>query len=293
MNPIVSARAVKSVASFSCLAATAFLAACANMYSGPPTLSKERIHEIVASPDRTEADRTNDIRRKPEDMLAFIGVRPGMVALDISSGGGYTTELIARAVGPTGRVYGQSQPRDPAKPPPTPAAPEGQSAPAATPAAPPAPAPAAAPMTPVQRLAVRSKNPAAGNMIGVAQKFDNPVPPEVASGGLDLVTLMFNYHDLGFLGVGREQMNRAVFAALKPGGIYVIADHSGRPGTGISESGTLHRVEEAFVIKEVEEAGFKLVARGDFLRNPADPRDKNTPEPPMPKDEFALKFVKP
>jgi predicted methyltransferase len=293
MNPTIPARTLKSVISLSCFAATALLAACANMGAAQPTLSKERIHEIVSSPDRTEADRTNDIRRKPEDMLAFIGVKPGMVALDIASGGGYTTELIARAVGPTGRVYGQSQPRDPAKPPPAPAAPEGQSAPAAKPVAPPTPAPAAAPMTSAQRLAVRSKNPAAGNMIAVAQKFDNPVPAEVASNGLDLVTLMFNYHDLGFLGVGREQMNRAVFAALKPGGIYIVADHSGRPGTGISESGTLHRVEEAFVIKEVEEAGFKLAERGDFLRNPSDPRDKNTPEPPMPKDEFVLKFVKP
>jgi predicted methyltransferase len=84
-----------------------------------------------------------------------------------------------------------------------------------------------------------------------------------------------------------------VYAALKPGGIYVIADHSGRPGTGISESGTLHRIEEAFLRKEVEAAGFKFVAEGGFLRNPADPRDKETPDPPMPKDEFVLKFVKP
>ena len=74
---------------------------------------------------------------------------------------------------------------------------------------------------------------------------------------------------------------------------YVIADHSGRPGTGISEAGTVHRVEEAFVRKEVEAAGFKLAAEGDFLRNPNDPRDKNTPDPPQPKDEFVLKFVKP
>ena len=55
----------------------------------------------------------------------------------------------------------------------------------------------------------------------------------------------------------------------------------------------LHRIEEAFVKQEVEAAGFRLVAQGNFLRNPADPRDRNTPEPPMPKDEFVLKFVKP
>jgi predicted methyltransferase len=115
----------------------------------------------------------------------------------------------------------------------------------------------------------------------------------LASEQIDLVTLMFNYHDLGHLGVDRAAMNRAVFRALKPGGLYVIADHAGRPGTGISESGTLHRIEEAFLRREVEAAGFSLVEEGNFLRNPNDPRDKNTPDPPQPKDEFVLKFVRP
>ena len=87
---------------------------------------------------------------------------------------------------------------------------------------------------------------------------------------------------------------RAVFRALKPGGLYVIADHAGRPGTGISESGTLHRIEEAFLRQEVEAAGFRLSGgRERSLRNPNDPRDKNTPDPPQPKDEFVLKFVRP
>jgi predicted methyltransferase len=126
----------------------------------------------------------------------------------------------------------------------------------------------------------------------VTRPFEDAVPPEL-TGRLDLVTLIFNYHDLGHLGVDRAQMNRAAFRGLKPGGMYVIADHAGRAGTGISESGTLHRVEEEFVVREVEAAGFRLAARGDFLRNPADPRDRNTPEPAMPKDEFVLRFVKP
>lgn len=302
----IDAAVVPTGRSIAMLAAMLLLGACANTgtgtaaSSGAAPLSKERIAEILASPDRSAADRTNDIRRKPAEMLAFIGVRPGMVALDVSAGGGYTTELIARAVGPTGRVYGQSTPQNPDRAPPAPAAPEGASHPAAlagsAPPPPVAPAPAsprAAPPTSAQRLAERAKNPAAGNIIAVERNFENPVPADAASNGLDLVTLMFNYHDLGFLGVSREQMNRAVFAALKPGGMYVIADHSGRAGTGISESGTLHRVEEAFVRKEVEAAGFKLAGEGNFLRNPSDPRDKNTPDPPQPKDEFVLKFVKP
>jgi predicted methyltransferase len=227
------------------------LAGCAT------TLSADRVAAIVASPERSAADRTNDVRRKPAEILNFIGLRPGSVALDVSAGRGYTTELIARAVGPQGKVYGQTQ--------------------AATPAA----------------LTERSRNPATSNIVPVVRPFNDPVPPEVANGGLDLVTLMFNYHDFGSMGVDRARLNRAIFNALKGGGSYVIADHSGRAGTGIAESGTLHRVEEAFVIAEVTAAGFRLAASGNFLRNPADPRDRETPEPPMPKDEFVLKFVKP
>ena len=142
-------------------------------------------------------------------------------------------------------------------------------------------------------LAERAKNPAAANLVAVLAPYGNPVPAGMASQSFDLVTLMFNYHDFGHMGIDRAAMNRAIFAALKPGGIYVIGDHAGRPGTGISESGTLHRVEEDFVVREVEAAGFKLAQRGDFLRNPNDPRDRNEPDPPMPKDEFVVKFVKP
>ncbi len=252
---------------------------------GCASLSQDQITQIVASPDRSAADKTNDVRRKPEQMLAFIGIKPGMVALDLSAGGGYTTELLARAVGPNGRVYGQSAPRPaPGAPARLPVAPEGGAAPAA---------PATPRPTSPQALEARAKNPAVSHIVAVVRPFEAPVPSELAAGGLDVVTLMFNYHDLGHMGVDRARMNQAVFAALKPGGIYVIADHSGRPGTGISEAGTLHRIEEAFLIKEIEASGMKFLAQGNFLRNPADPRDKNTPNPPMPKDEFVVKFVKP
>ena len=271
----------------------------ASAQQSPPPLTKEQIAEIVASPDRSAADRTNDLRRKPEQMLVFIGIRPGITAFDLSAAGGYTTELLARAIGPSGIVYGQSRPRDPSRAPTPPAAPEGNShptaasaaAPAATPAAP-AGAPRPSPDALADRdSALRNAGIKAAPITAVVRPFEDPIPPELAA--FDLVTLMFNYHDLGHLGVDRAAMNRAVFQALKPGGFYVIADHSGRPGTGISEAGTLHRVEEAFLRKEVEAAGFKLAAEGDFLRNPNDPRDKNTPDPPQPKDEFVLKFVKP
>lgn len=248
------------------------LSACVSMNATPSAslnadvLTRERIAEILASPDRSAADRSNDLRRKPDQMLTFIGIRPGMVVLDLSAGGGYTTELLARAVGPAGRVYGQSRPLS--------APPSGR------------------PSSP-QALALRARNSALTNLIPVVRPFEDPIPPEIASGGLDLVTFMFNYHDLGHMGADRARMNQAVFAALKSGGLYVIADHSGRPGTGISEAGTLHRIEEAFLRQEVEAAGFQQVDQGNFLRNPSDPRDKNIPEPAQAKDEFVLKFVKP
>jgi len=239
------------------LGVLATVTACANKPDAAAVYWQERLAAIVASPDRSAADRTNDVRRKPEQMLAFIGVRQGMVALDLSAGGGYTTELLARTVDPGGRVYAQ------------------------------------VPRAPSDGLKTRMTKPALENASIVAQPFERPAPAEVAASGIDIVTIMFNYHDLGHLKVDRERMNKAVFAALKPGGIYVVADHSGRAGTGISESGTLHRVEEAFVREEVERAGFRLLAAGAFLRNPNDPRDRETPDPAQPKDEFVLKFVKP
>lgn len=215
-------------------------------------LSGEQIGRLLADPGRSNADRTNDVRRKPAEMLAFIGIRPGMRALDVSAGGGYTSELIARAVGDKGTVYAES----------------------------PKPSP--------RLLERRSLVP---SLVVVARPLDDPAPPEATN--LDLVTLMFNYHDLGHLGIDRARLNRAVFAALKPGGMYVIADHAGRPRTGVSESGTLHRIEESFLRREVEAAGFRLAEEGKFLRNPNDPRDRETPDPPQPKDEFVLKFVRP
>ncbi len=246
------------------------------------SLANDRIAAIVANPQRSDADRAADVRRKPAETLAFTGVRPGMIALDISAARGYTTELMARAVGPDGKVYAQNAPRNANRV--APAQAEGASVP-------PAPVSTAGPAATPVTLAERAQR--LTQIVPVMRSFDDPVPPEVANGALDIVTLMFNYHDFGHLGVDRVRMNRAVYAALKSGGVYVIADHTGRSGTGISESGTLHRVEEAFVVQEVEAAGLRLADRGNFLRNPEDPRDRNTPVPAMAKDGFVLKFIKP
>ena len=167
--------------------------------------------------------------------------------------------------GPSGAVYGQSRPRDPSRPPTPPAAAEGNSNPTATPSPPPGIASHCA--TAVIRGVGRSRQgvhraPASRPRRSPlsAGRSTDPVPPELATDRFDLVTLMFNYHDLGHLGIDRAAMNRAVFQALKRGGFYVIADHSGRPGTGISEAGTLHRIEETFLRSQVEAAGFNRLA---------------------------------
>ena len=107
------------------------------------------------------------------------------------------------------------------------------------------------------------------------------------------MTFFFAYHDTAFMPVDRAKMNRALFDALKPGGMLVVADHAALPGAGVSVVKTLHRIEESTLRSEIEAAGFKLVAEGDFLRNPADLRDAIVFRPQTPVDEFVLKFQKP
>src|SRR4029077_11101881 len=157
-------------------------------------LSSEKIARIVASPDRSAADRTNDLRRKPEQMLGFIGIRPGIVALDLSAAGGYTTELLARAAGPSGTVYGQSQPRDPSRTPTPPPTPEGNSNPTATPStasALPTSAPRPSPVALSERDSkLRSAGVPAAPIVAISRPFADPVPPELAAERIDLVTLM-------------------------------------------------------------------------------------------------------
>ena len=129
------------------------------------------------------------------------------------------------------------------------------------------------------------------NVVHVVRDFDDPIPPDVS--GLDLITFFFAYHDITYMEVDRSAMNQKMFAALKPGGFLIIADHSAKAGAGISVAKTLHRVEESIVRQELEAAGFKLVEEGNFLRNPEDPREAAVFRPRVPNDEFVLKYQKP
>jgi predicted methyltransferase len=129
------------------------------------------------------------------------------------------------------------------------------------------------------------------NLIVVERSFEDPVPPNAPP--LDLITIVNNYHDISYLPVDRAKMNARLFAALKPGGHLVVVDHSGRPGTGIAEGKTLHRIDEAVVRDELKAAGFALESEGQFLRNPNDTRTESSNDPKEPTDKFALRFVKP
>ena len=215
---------------------------------------------IVNAQNRMETDRALDQRRQPEKLLAFYDVRPGMHVLDMGASAGYNAELLARAVGEDGIVYAQNSP-------------------------------AFLQNIVKGRLAERMKRGTMGNVVPLAREFDDPVPDDLKN--LDLVTFNFVYHDTVHLGVDRAKMNRAIFNALKPGGVYIVADHSAQPGAGTGVTKSLHRIEESVLRKEVEAAGFRYVGSADFLRNPSDPRDVTVFKNTVPNDEFVLKFVKP
>jgi predicted methyltransferase len=215
---------------------------------------------IVAAPDRAEADRAADSRRKPALLLAFTGVKSGMKVLDMETSSGYSAELLARAVGPTGAIYAQDSA-------------------------------AVIERFVKDKFDIRAKKPVMKNVVHVIRDFDDPIPPDVSN--LDLITFFFAYHDITYMPVDRAVMNKKMFEALKPGGLLVITDHSAKSGEGISVAKTLHRIEEKVVREEIEAAGFKLVAEADFLRNPADPREERVFQPKIPVDEFVLKYRKP
>jgi predicted methyltransferase len=183
-----------------------------------------------------------------------------MKVLDMEASAGYSTELLARAVGPSGIVYAQDSA-------------------------------AVIERFVKDKFDIRAKKPVMKNVVHVIRNFDDPIPPDV--GGLDLITFFFAYHDITYMEVDRAAMNAKMFAALKPGGFLVISDHSARPGDGINVAKTLHRIEESVVRQEIEAAGFKLAGEADFLRNPEDPRDVKVFRAPIPPDEFVLKYQKP
>jgi len=231
----------------------------------PAAISAAAAQAIIQAPDRTEADRALDEGRHPAALLEFVGVGSGMKVAELMAGGGYTTELLARAVGPTGVVYGHN------------------------------------PKFVLERFAEkpwseRLARPVNAQVVRVDREFDEPLPPEAAN--LDAVVSNIIYHDTVWLKADRTKMNAAVFQALKPGGVYVVLDSSAKAGTGVNDAQTLHRIDEQVVRDEVLAAGFQLAGQSDVWRNPQDARDWNSSpvaagERRGTSDRFALKFIKP
>jgi len=236
------------------LAVSLGIAVCAAQAQGAPDYAA-----LIAATDRSDADRQADQRRDPLPLLQFIGAGPGMKVLDMGAGGGYSTELMARAVAPNGKVWGQF--------------------------------PADGFQRAIDNFNARLKTPAMSTAAADFRPFDDPIPPDVSN--LDLITFLFYYHDTTYMNVDRTAMDRKMFAALKPGGYLVIADHAAAAGADVAVGKSLHRIDEAIVRKELEAAGFKLVAEGDFWRVPGDTRDFSSNRPPSPVDSFVLKFQKP
>jgi len=219
------------------------------------------IEQAVADPGRPADNKAVDELRKPAETLAFSGVRPGMVVGEFYPGGGYFTRMLSDVVGPKGHVYGIENDK--------------------------------------WKGAVEANNAlvAEGKWKNVSmdvQPFGTVKFPKP----LDVAWVTQNYHDLKIAKYGVVDtlaFDRAVYAALKPGGTFFILDHQGAAGLTDAEIEKLHRINRDVVVKEVTSAGFKLAAEGDFLRRPGDDHTKPIFDDSIRghTDQYALKFVKP
>jgi predicted methyltransferase len=237
--------------------ATAALAAAAVAATVPPNIAA-----AVANPNRPQADRDRDAARKPGEVIAFAGVKPGEKVLELIPSGGYFTRILSGVVGPRGHVTEM-----------------------------------------IPNLTGAADVPQKSNGIAADPNFKNVTearvgPAELGTlGPVDLVWTSQNYHDLHLARFKLDVVafDKAIYADLKPGGIFFIEDHAAVPGSGLDAPDKLHRIDEDFVKKEVESAGFKLVGESDVLRNPADDHSLLVFNPAIRghTDQFLLKFQKP
>jgi predicted methyltransferase len=244
-----------------CLAA--LIVSATAIASGAPTQRVPGyIAKAVADPRRPEADRKLDPLRKPAQVLAYAGVKPGQSIGEYLPGGGYYTRLLSDVVGPHGRVYALETIR------------WGKENIEAT------------------RAVLHEKG--RDNVIMDVALFGNFHLPEK----VDVFWTTLNYHDLHIAQYAKVDMaafNHHVFDSLKTGGTYFIVDHAATPGSGTGGTAELHRIDEATVINEVKAAGFVLAGESDLLRNPADDHTKAVFDPSVRwrTDQFVLKFRKP
>ncbi len=239
------------------VACAAALAASAVAATIPPNIAA-----AVANPNRPQADRDRDAARKPAEVLAFAGVKEGAQVLELIPGGGYFTRILSGAVGPKGHVA-EGLPN----------------------------------LTGAADVAQKSNGVAADPNFGNVSEARFTVDDLAKLGPVDLVWTSQNYHDLHLARFKLDVVgfDKAVYAALKPGGTFFIEDHAAAPGSGLDVPDKLHRINEDIVKQEVESVGFKLVGESDILRNPADDHTLLVFNPAIRghTDQFLLKFRKP
>lgn len=221
------------------------------------------IAKAVADASRPADDRKLDPDRKPGEVLAFAGVRPGEAVGEYLPGGGYYTRLLSDVVGPRGTVYASETTT------------WGQGN--------------------IDAAKKVMAEPGRGNITLDTAPLGAFHPPAAK---VDLFWISDNYHDLHvpkYANVDMAAFNKAVFDSLKAGGAYLIIDHAAAPGTGATLSPTLHRIDKATVIAEVTAAGFRLAGESDVLRNPGDDHTRTVFDPAIhfKTDQFILKFKKP
>ena len=229
-------------------------------YAAPQGSVPKYVAEALADKARPAADTERDANRKPAETLAFAGVKPGDAVVELFPGKGYYTRLLSAVVGAKGSVTTVSSVPKPDAPPPA-----------------------------VKALA---EDPHYANLHPTFQKLGElKLPPDS-----DVVWTTQNYHDFHNMpDVNVATLNKTVFDALKPGGIYFVLDHAAEAGSGGRDTNTLHRIDEETVKQEVKAAGFELAGESDILRNKDDPRTGKVFEPPIQghTDQFILKFRKP
>jgi predicted methyltransferase len=217
------------------------------------------VSEAVADSGRPQADKDRDVNRKPAESVAFSGIKKGDKVADLLAGGGYFTRIFSKVVGDGGMVYATGFPPRPGAPSPS----------------------------PLEKLAAEPAYKNVKVQTGPPAELKFPEP-------LDVVWTSQNYHDI-HNGNNQDAFNKAAFAALKPGGTFVVIDHAAASGSGSNDSSKLHRIDPELVKKEVEAAGFKFAGQGDFLKNPDDPHTSGVHDGSIKghTDQFALKFTKP
>jgi predicted methyltransferase len=233
--------------------------------AGAAGAASPAIEKALADPARA-ADQPRDATRHAGELLDFMGVKPGQAVADLIPGGGYFTRAFSLAVGPKGKVYAVF-PDEYVK----------------------AEGPAD-----LKKLQDQAGKPPFANVTVLTQ----PAAAFAAPESLDLVFTSQNYHDYPdkFMGpTDPALLNKAVYKALKPGGLFVIVDHAAEAGSGMRDTEKLHRIDEAVVKAQLKAAGFEFVGASDVLRNPADDHKALVFAPAIrgKTDQFTLKFRKP